>query len=114
MTPPARSPRWTVRSGDEDDDGSFGDLLASHGPAPEELVHVALARTTLRRALADLPDREREVVSLRYGIDGDAPTPLREIGRQLGITPERVRQIESKALGRLGRMSELEALRRAA
>jgi RNA polymerase primary sigma factor len=68
----------------------------------------------LRRALGELPDRERTVVQMRYGIDGGEPTPLREIGRQLGITPERVRQIESKALGRLGRMRELEALRQAA
>ena len=68
----------------------------------------------LRRALEELPDRERTVVAMRYGIDGGEPTPLREIGRQLGITPERVRQIESKALGRLGRMRELDALRQAA
>jgi RNA polymerase primary sigma factor len=54
------------------------------------------------------------VVELRYGIAGSEPTPLREIGRQLGITPERVRQIESRALGRLGRMRELAALREAA
>lgn len=100
--------------GDEDDDANFGDLLASHGPGPEEMVHVSLSQAALRRALLELPDREREVVSMRYGIGGDEPTPLREIGRQLGITPERVRQIESKALGRLGRMRELEALRTAA
>ena len=62
----------------------------------------------------ELPERERTVVELRYGIAGAEPTPLREIGRQLGITPERVRQIESKALGRLGRMRELDALRQAA
>ena len=98
----------------EGDDAAFGDLLPSDGPAPEDVVHISLREETLRRALGELPDRERTVVELRYGIDGGEPTPLREIGRQLGITPERVRQIESKALGRLGRMRELDALRHAA
>src|SRR5919108_258526 len=91
-----------------------GDLLPSEGPAPEDVVHVSLREEMLRRALDELPERERTVVAMRYGIDGGEPTPLREIGRQLGITPERVRQIESKALGRLGRMRELAALRQAA
>ncbi|HYH87649.1 MAG TPA: sigma-70 family RNA polymerase sigma factor [Solirubrobacteraceae bacterium] len=98
----------------EGEDAAFGDLLPSSGPAPEDLVHVSLSEETLRRALGELPDRERTVVEMRYGIAGGDPTPLREIGRQLGITPERVRQIESRALGRLGRMRELEALRQAA
>jgi RNA polymerase primary sigma factor len=98
----------------EGDDTAFGDLLAADSPAPEELVHVSLSEQTLRRALTELPERERTVVELRYGIAGGQPTPLREIGRRLGITPERVRQIESKALSRLGRMRELEALRQAA
>ena len=96
------------------EDAAFGDLLAGDGPMPEDLVHVSLSEQTLRRALDELPDRERTVVEMRYGISGGEPTPLREIGRQLGITPERVRQIESRALGRLGRMRELEALRQAA
>ena len=74
----------------------------------------SLSEQALRRALEELPDRERTVVEMRYGIAGGDPTPLREIGRQLGITPERVRQIESRALGGLGRMLELEALRQAA
>src|SRR4051812_7494778 len=98
----------------EGEDAAFGDLLPSGAPAPEDLVHVSLSEDTLRRALAELPERERTVVELRYGIAGGEPTPLREIGRRLGITPERVRQIESRALGRLGRMRELEALRQAA
>ena len=80
----------------------------------EDVVHISLREEMLRRALEELPERERTVVELRYGIDGGEPTPLREIGRQLGITPERVRQIESRALGRLGRMRELDALRQAA
>jgi RNA polymerase primary sigma factor len=98
----------------EEEDAAFGDLLPSEGPAPEDVVHISLREEMLRRALEELPERERTVVELRYGIDGGEPTPLREIGRQLGITPERVRQIESKALGRLGRMRELDALRQAA
>jgi RNA polymerase primary sigma factor len=98
----------------EEDDAAFGDLLPSDGPTPEDEVHVSLRTEALHSALHELPERERKVVELRYGIAGSEPTPLREIGRQLGITPERVRQIESRALGRLGRMRELAALREAA
>ncbi len=98
----------------EEDDAAFGDLLPSDAPSPEDEVHVSLRTEALRSALGELPDRERKVVEMRYGIAGAEPTPLREIGRQLGITPERVRQIESRALGRLGRMRELAALREAA
>jgi RNA polymerase primary sigma factor len=98
----------------EEEDASFGDLLPTDAPGPEDEVHISLREQALRHALAELPERERTVVALRYGIDGGEPTPLREIGRRLGITPERVRQIESKALGRLGRMRELDALRQAA
>src|SRR5918994_953145 len=98
----------------EEEDAAFGDLLPSDAPPPEDVVHISLREEMLRRALGELPERERTVVELRYGIAGAEPTPLREIGRQLGITPERVRQIESKALGRLGRMRELDALREAA
>jgi RNA polymerase primary sigma factor len=98
----------------EGEDAAFGDLLASDEPGPEDEVHISLRAEALRHALHELPDRERQVVELRYGIAGSDPTPLREIGRMLGITPERVRQIESRALGRLGRMRELDALREAA
>jgi RNA polymerase primary sigma factor len=98
----------------EEDDASFGDLLAADAPGPEDEVHISLREQALRHALKELPERERTVLALRYGINGGEPTPLREIGRRLGITPERVRQIESKALGRLGRMRELDALRQAA
>jgi RNA polymerase primary sigma factor len=98
----------------EEEDAAFGDLLPCEGPGPEDVVHISLREQALRHALAELPEREREVVTMRYGLDGGEPTPLREIGRRLGITPERVRQIESKALGRLGRMRELDALRQAA
>jgi RNA polymerase primary sigma factor len=98
----------------EGEDAAFGDLLPSEGPGPEDIVHVSLREDALRRAIGELPERERMVLGMRYGLEGGEPTPLREIGHKLGITPERVRQIESRALGRLGRMREVAALRQAA
>ena len=102
------------RLGDGGDDATFGELLGDERPGPEELVQLRLRGDALRAALAQLPDRERLVVHLRYGLTGAEPAPLREIGRRLGLTPERVRQIESAALHRLGRTPQLAALRAAA
>jgi RNA polymerase primary sigma factor len=98
----------------EEGDSSYGDLLPSDEPAPEEEVDVSLREESLRSAVSQLPDREREVVKLRYGINGDAPTPLRETGRRLGLSPERVRQLEGVALKRLAETREVESLREAA
>ena len=98
----------------EEGETSFGDLLPSDGMAPEEEVSLSLREDTLRSAVAQLPEREREVVKLRYGINGDDPTPLRETGRRLGLSPERVRQLEGTALQRLARTREIESLREAA
>ena len=81
----------------------------------EDEVHVSLREETLKKALAQLPEREREVLQLRYGLDGDPePHSLEEIGRRLGLTRERVRQIESRALERLAMEREVAALRDAA
>jgi RNA polymerase primary sigma factor len=98
----------------EEGESALGDLLPSDEPEPEDEVNVMLRRQTLRRALERLPDRERDVVKLRYGINGDEPTPLRETGRRLGISPERVRQIESRALEHLARTREVQGLSEAA
>ncbi|HEX6700066.1 MAG TPA: sigma-70 family RNA polymerase sigma factor [Gaiellaceae bacterium] len=92
-------------------DAQFGDLIASPTPALEEEVHVSLAEETLRRAVDALPERERDILKLRYGMDGDPdPKSLEEIGRTLGLTRERVRQIEAQALERLAVQREIEAL----
>jgi RNA polymerase primary sigma factor len=99
--------------GDEGE-AAFGDLLASDAPEPEEEVEVSLRSEALQRALDQLPDREREVVSLRFGVNGGEPTPLRETGRRMGLSPERVRQLEGKALKRLAATREMEGLREAA
>lgn len=98
----------------EEGDTAFGDLLASQEMTPEEEVHVSLSEQTVRRTLEELPETERNVLKLRYGINGDEPTPLRETGKRLGMSPERVRQIESKALAKLAMRRELDALRSAA
>src|SRR5919107_23341 len=68
----------------------------------------------LGRALDQLPDRERQVVKLRFGVNGNDPTPLRETGRRMGLSPERVRQLEAKALKRLAASREMEGLSEAA
>ncbi|MGH2737640.1 MAG: sigma-70 family RNA polymerase sigma factor, partial [Actinomycetota bacterium] len=68
-------------------EATFGELVAGESAAPEEEVTVSLAEDTLRRAISQLPDREREVVQLRYGLNGDVdPVSLEEIGRRLGLT----------------------------
>jgi RNA polymerase primary sigma factor len=99
----------------EGKDTSFGDLVAGESPEPSEEVHVSLGEQALRHAVGELPEKEREVIKLRYGMNGDAgPVSLEEIGRRLGVTRERVRQIEARALERLSELRELESLREAA
>jgi RNA polymerase primary sigma factor len=102
------------RLGDGADDAAVGELLGDDAPGPEELAELGLYRAEVRAAVAELPARERAVVRMRFGLSGDDPAPLREIGRRLGLTPERVRQIESAALNKLGRTPQLTALRQAA
>jgi RNA polymerase primary sigma factor len=98
----------------EEGDTSYGELIAGDEPSPEETLHVSLEQETLRRALRQLPDRERDVLKLRYGLNGDStPQSLEQIGRQLGLTRERVRQVEAQALERLAVNREIEALRAA-
>jgi RNA polymerase primary sigma factor len=88
----------------------LGDLLASEEIEPHEEVEIGLRDQTVRAALEQLPDQERAVIGLRFGIGGDDPTPLREAGRRLGLSPERVRRIEHKALERLAEFREVAAL----
>jgi RNA polymerase primary sigma factor len=98
----------------EEDDTTLGSLLASDERGPEEQVDISLREDALRRALERLPEREREVVKIRYGVGGDDPAPLSETSRRLGISPDRVRTLERRALAELAESRELEALRPAA
>ena len=94
----------------ETDDAVLGDFVAGDEPLPEETVETHLRRQALLRALGGLPEREREVVTLRYGIDGNEPRTLEEIGRRLGLTRERVRQIELDSLRRLAVAHEMQSV----
>ena len=99
--------------GPEGDTG-LGDLLPSEERGPVEEVEIGLREEAVHAALDRLPEQEREVIKLRYGINGDEPTPLREAGRRLGLSPERVRRIEHKALERLAGTREVAGLAEAA
>ena len=99
----------------DDDSGSFGDLFASETGHTEEEVEVSLREETLHKALDELPERERRVLELRYGLDQEhEPMSLESIGKELGLTRERVRQIEANALETLSMLREVAGLREAA
>ena len=92
------------------DDAVLGDFVAGEGPLPEEQVELSLRSQALRQALAALSERERHVLVLRYGLDDDEPKTLAEIGRRLGLTRERIRQIQVEALRRLASLREIQAV----
>jgi RNA polymerase primary sigma factor len=94
----------------ETEDAVFGDFVAGDGPLPEEQVEISLRSQALREALEALTDRERQVVVLRYGLADAEPKTLEEIGRRLGLTRERVRQIELDSLKRLASLREMESV----
>ncbi len=98
----------------EEGSTELGDLLASEEQQPHEEVEIGLRDETVRAAVDQLPEQEREVIELRFGVGGTDPTPLREAGRRLGLSPERVRRIEHKALARLAEFREVAALAEAA
>ncbi len=92
----------------EQEGAVFGDLVADEGPLPEERVVDTLRKEALAEALGILGERERTVIILRYGLYGSEPKTLGEIGRGLGVSRERVRQLETEALKRLARVREAE------
>ena len=93
------------------DDAVLGDFVAAEEMLPEEKVELTLRSQALQVALGALAERELEVVTLRYGLGGTEPKTLEEIGRRLGLTRERVRQIELDSLRRLADQHEMEAMR---
>jgi RNA polymerase primary sigma factor len=92
----------------EQEDAVFGDFVAGDEPLPEECVEISLRSQALMTALHALPDRERQVLVLRYGLVDEEPRTLEEIGKRLGLTRERVRQIELESLRRLANLREMQ------
>jgi RNA polymerase primary sigma factor len=99
-----------------DDEGAqLGELLPAADALPEEEVEVALREQVVREVIGHLPDRERTVIKLRYGLDGDPePVSISEIARRLQLRPAEVQRLERGALAELAVRRELEALREAA
>jgi RNA polymerase primary sigma factor len=90
-----------------DDEGELGDLFADREAAdPFDEAEESLRRQGVRRALEALPERERRILELRFGFDGE-PWTLEAIGNELDLTRERVRQLEGQALARLGALRDL-------
>ncbi len=85
----------------EDDDTELADLLAGSDPGPEQAATDAASRRELTRLLSCLPPSQAKVIALRYGLDGTEPATLAEAGAALGISRERARQLEARALARL-------------
>jgi RNA polymerase primary sigma factor len=93
-----------------DDEGELGDLFADREAAdPFEEAEESLRRQGVRRALDALPERERRILELRFGFEGE-PWTLEAIGHELDLTRERVRQLEGQALSRLAALRELAGL----
>jgi RNA polymerase primary sigma factor len=93
-----------------DDEGELGDLFADREAAdPFDEAEESLRRQGVRKALDALPERERRILELRFGFEGE-PWTLEAIGKELDLTRERVRQLESQALARLAALRDLQSV----
>jgi RNA polymerase primary sigma factor len=97
--------------GDEEE-SEFGHFLADElAPAPDEAAETSMRKETLARVLQTLSLRERRVLEMRYGLDGQHPCTLDEVGRTFNVTRERVRQIENQCLKKLQALAETQKLK---
>src|SRR3984957_3528683 len=98
----------------EDGDTALGDLLPSDAEAPEETAWDNERERIVHRAISELPETERTVLTLRFGTGREEPQTLTAIGKRLGFSAERASQLEQRALKKLAESPELVALRQAA
>jgi RNA polymerase primary sigma factor len=96
----------------EDEDSALGDFVEDEAAeSPFESATVIMQRENVWRALAVLPERERQVIEMRYGLTGGRPRTLEEVGQAFGVTRERIRQIENNTLRKLQKLPEAQRLR---
>ena len=108
----ARAVTSLDRTVGEDDDTSLGDFVVSDDAAPEHEIESTVRGESVRRAVSELPDPQRSVLALRYGLTRDQqPHSVEQVVRTLGLSRVEVRQLERDALEHLARREELEALR---
>ena len=97
--------------GDEEE-SEFGQFIADErAESPYERAAEILTKEALREALENLSYRERRVLELRYGLGGEHPRTLDEVGRTFNVTRERIRQIENQSLKKLQQLGEAQKLR---
>lgn len=94
-----------------EDESSYGDFIESDCPRPEEVVLDASMKAAVYRILDTLPEKERGIISLRYGLDDREPMSLKEVGEVYNLTKERIRQIEKKVLNKLCSDEEVQELK---
>jgi RNA polymerase primary sigma factor len=108
----AQSPVSLEKPVGDEDESEFGHFITDESvPLPEEAAEVTLRKETLERILGQLSHRERRVLELRYGLNGEHPRTLDEVGRAFNVTRERIRQIENQSLKKLRALAESQKLR---
>ncbi|HET7128553.1 MAG TPA: RNA polymerase sigma factor RpoD [Gaiellaceae bacterium] len=96
----------------EEEDSELGDFVEDENTeTPDEAASLTLRRSDIENALNALPDRERQVIELRFGLTGGQPCTLEEVGKAFGVTRERIRQIENNTLKKLESLPEAQSLR---
>jgi RNA polymerase primary sigma factor len=96
----------------EEEESSLGDFVQDEAAeSPYDTAQLSLRREDIENALSSLPDRERKVIELRFGLKGEQPCTLEEVGRAFGVTRERIRQIENNTLKKLESLPEAQGLK---
>ncbi|MGH3102873.1 MAG: RNA polymerase sigma factor RpoD [Gaiellaceae bacterium] len=96
----------------EEEESSLGDFVPDEqAESPFDTASLSLRREDIENALASLPERERQVIELRFGLSGEQPRTLEEVGREFGVTRERIRQIENNTLKKLESLPEAQGLK---